>query len=127
MRLPEVGQGRVIMAPGDRHLVLEDGCVRLSDGPERHACRPSVDVLFESVARQMGPESVGCLLTGMGRDGAEGLLALRRAGGLTLVQNEATCAVFGMPQEAIRLGAAERVLPLRKFAPALAELAGVES
>jgi two-component system chemotaxis response regulator CheB len=82
-----------------------------------------VDVLFESVARELGERSAACLLTGMGRDGAEGLLAIRRAGGTTLVQDEATSVVFGMPREAVRLGAADRVLPLEEIAPTLTGLA----
>jgi two-component system chemotaxis response regulator CheB len=115
-------KGRVLMAPPDRHLVVRGGQVHLTHDPERHSCRPSVDVLFESVAREIGPGAVGCLLTGMGRDGAAGLLDIRRAGGLTIAQDEATCVVWGMPREAVLLDAAERVLPLREIAPALAEL-----
>jgi two-component system chemotaxis response regulator CheB len=117
--LPEPGAARVIMAPPDFHLVLSQGKLRLTKDGERHSCRPSVDVLFESLARELGNQGAACLLTGMGRDGAEGLLAIRRAGGLTLAQDEATSIVFGMPREAILLGAAERVLPLEQFAPAL--------
>jgi len=102
--------GRVVMAPPDRHLVVRDGRLRLTDDPERYSCRPSVDVLFESLARECGDAATACLLTGMGQDGAAGLLALRRAGGRTFAQDEATCAVYGMPREAARLGAAEEVL-----------------
>ena len=122
--LPKVGQGRVILAPPDRHLVVRQGKLRLTSDPERHSCRPSVDVLFESVARDFAGECAACLLTGMGRDGAEGLLAIRRAGGTTLAQDEATSVVFGMPREAILLGAADRVLPLHQMAAALVRLAG---
>src|SRR5580704_313658 len=75
--------GRVAMAPPDRHLVVTKGRLRLTTTPERHSCRPSVDALFESLAREMGAETIGCLLTGMGRDGASGLLEIRKAGGLT--------------------------------------------
>lgn len=121
--LPPLGDGRVVLAPADYHLLVRGGRLWLSDEPERHSCRPSVDVLFESVAREIGPAAAACVLTGMGRDGAQGLLAVRRAGGLTLAQDEATSVVFGMPQEAIRLDAARRVLPLGQFAPALLELA----
>src|ERR1051326_8869679 len=78
---PRPAEGRVIMPPPDRHLVLQDGRLRVSDDAERHSCRPSIDVLFESFARELGPRGAACLLTGMGRDGAAGLLALRRAGG----------------------------------------------
>ena len=123
-RLPEVGQPGVKVAPADLHLLLSGGRLRVSDGPERHSCRPSVDVLFESLAREVGPGVVACLLTGMGRDGASGLLEIRRAGGTTYAQDEATSVVFGMPREAIRLGAAGEVLPLERFAPTLIELAG---
>jgi two-component system chemotaxis response regulator CheB len=80
-------------------------------------------VLFESVARELGDRSSACLLTGMGRDGAAGLLEVRRAGGTTIAQDEATSVVFGMPQEAIRLGAAASVLPLGAIAPALRAIA----
>lgn len=116
--------GRVLMAPPDRHLVLERGRLLLVDGPPRHSCRPSVDVLFESVAADLGPAAAACLLTGMGRDGAAGLLAIRRAGGRTITQDEATSVVFGMPREAIALGAAEQVLPLSRIGAALRNLGG---
>jgi two-component system, chemotaxis family, protein-glutamate methylesterase/glutaminase len=110
--LPPPGRLCVRMAPGNRHLVLRSGRLWLQDGPERHSCRPSVDELFESVARELGGAAIGCLLTGMGRDGAEGLGALRRAGAPTVVEDESTCVVFGMPREAIRLGAAQHVVGL---------------
>lgn len=121
--LPKPGRARVVLARPDRHLVVRDGRLRLTLDAERHSCRPSVDVLFDSVARELGPAAIGCLLTGMGRDGAEGLLAMRRAGAMTLAQDEASSVVFGMPREAIRLGAAERVLPLSDFDETLAALA----
>jgi two-component system, chemotaxis family, protein-glutamate methylesterase/glutaminase len=112
--------GRVYMAPPGKHLVVRERRLRLVDGPERHSCKPSIDVLFESLARDAGPEAVACLLTGMGRDGASGLLEIRRAGGLTIAQDEATSVIFGMPREAALLGAAEAVLPLHQIARALA-------
>ena len=112
--------GRVVMAPPGRHLVLRQGLLRLTSDPERHSCRPSVDTLFESLAAELGVGTAACLLTGMGRDGAAGLLAIRRAGGLTIAQDEATSVVYGMPREAALLGAAERVLPLGEIGPALA-------
>ncbi len=121
--LPLPGRLSVRMAPGNRHLVLKSGRLRLVDGPERHSCRPSVDELFESVAREMGAACVGCLLTGMGRDGAEGLAALRRAGAATVVEDESTCVVFGMPREAIRLGAAQHVAGLSDIPALLTALA----
>ena len=120
--LPRPGECRVLLAPPDQHLVVRDGRLRLTQDPERHSCRPSVDVLFHSVAGELGPRAAACLLTGMGRDGAEGLLAIRRTGGATFAQDEGSSVVFGMPREAIRLDAAARVLPLDQFASTLAGL-----
>lgn len=115
--------GRVLMAPSGRHLIVRQGRVHLSEDPERHSCRPSVDVLFDSVAREYGGSAAACLLTGMGRDGATGLLAIREAGGRTIAQDEASSVVYGMPREAVLLGAAEQVLPIGDIGPALAALA----
>jgi two-component system, chemotaxis family, protein-glutamate methylesterase/glutaminase len=114
--------GRVAMAPPGSHLLVRGGRLRLSDAPERNWCRPSVDVLFEAVAAEYGARAAGCLLTGMGRDGAAGLLAIRTAGGVTMSQDEASCTVFGMPREAELLGASQRVLPLGELAGAIAAL-----
>ncbi|HWA71335.1 MAG TPA: chemotaxis-specific protein-glutamate methyltransferase CheB [Polyangiaceae bacterium] len=119
-RLPGFGEGRVVMAPPDRHLVIREGRLLLDDGPERHSCRPSVDVLFESVAKELGSKAAACLLTGMGRDGADGLLAIRRAGGRTIAQDQASSVVYGMPREAEIIGAAEQILSIEQVAPALA-------
>jgi two-component system chemotaxis response regulator CheB len=121
--IPTPGRGCVLMAPPDRHLEVVEGQLRLSDGAERHSCRPSVDVLFESLAREMGTQTIGCLLTGMGRDGAKGLLAIKESGGLTIAQDEATSVVFGMPGEAIKLGGATRILPLTDIAPMIVRAA----
>lgn len=122
----EVVAGLCLIAPGNRHMVLErSGAVyqvRLKDGPMVHYQRPAVDPLLDSVARHAGVNSVGAILTGMGSDGADGLLAMRRAGARTLVQDEKTCIVFGMPAQAIKLGAAEQVLPLPEIAPAILRL-----
>jgi two-component system chemotaxis response regulator CheB len=96
----------VFLAPPGRHLVVRNDRLHLTDDPERHSCRPSVDVLFESVAREYGAAAIACLLTGMGRDGASGLLDIRKAGGFTIAQDEATCVVYGMPREAALMGAA---------------------
>jgi two-component system chemotaxis response regulator CheB len=115
--------GRVVLAPPDRHLVVRGGKLELTDAAERHSCKPSVDVLFESIAREHGPETAAGLLTGMGRDGALGLLALRRSGAATIAQDEATSVIYGMPREAAQLGAAERILPLGEIGPMLAALA----
>jgi two-component system chemotaxis response regulator CheB len=120
--LPPRGVASVLVAPADRHLVLAQGRLRLTDAPERNSCRPSIDVLFESVAGALGARAVGCLLTGMGRDGAEGLLRMRQSGAATIAQDQSTCVVYGMPQEAIRLGAADQVLRLSDIGPELAQL-----
>lgn len=120
--LPLPGTARVIVAPPDRHLIVQNGRLRLSDAPERNSCRPAIDSLFESIATHLGPRAVGCLLTGMGRDGAEGLLHMRQRGAATVAQDQATSVVFGMPREAIRLGAAEHVLPLPEIGPALVRM-----
>lgn len=115
--------GQVIMAPPGRHLVVRGGKLHLTSDPERHSCRPSIDVLFESIAGEYGAAAIGCLLTGMGRDGAAGLLEVKRAGGFTIAQNEATSVVYGMPREAVLLGAVDRVLPLAEIGEGIAEFA----
>ncbi|HEX4378474.1 MAG TPA: chemotaxis-specific protein-glutamate methyltransferase CheB [Candidatus Acidoferrum sp.] len=117
--IPARGKSGVLMAPPGSHLVASRGHLYLKNTPERNSCRPSIDVLFESLAQHHGPETVACLLTGMGKDGATGLLALRSAGALTLAQDEASSVIFGMPREAIEMGAANRVLPLNMFSGAL--------
>jgi two-component system chemotaxis response regulator CheB len=121
--LPALGQAGVVMAPSGFHLVVQGGKFRLTCDRERNSCRPSVDVLFESLAKEIGRETAACLLTGMGRDGAAGLLALRRAGALTIAQDEASSVVFGMPREAIEMGAVDRVLALDQIATALTAVA----
>lgn len=119
-----VTPGRALIAPGNYHLVVERdaagyrACVR--SGPAVCYQRPSVDVLFRSVAQAAGAKGVGAILTGMGTDGAAGLLEMRKAGAHTIAQDESTCIVFGMPREAIRLGAADRVLPLSRIAAGIA-------
>jgi two-component system chemotaxis response regulator CheB len=115
--------GQILLAPGGaQHMSLarSGGQYRilLKEGPEVNYSRPAVDVLFKSVAAEVGRNVAAALLTGMGRDGAEGLMEIRRAGGRTFAQDEATCAVFGMPQAAMALGAAERMAPLEMI-PAL--------
>jgi two-component system, chemotaxis family, protein-glutamate methylesterase/glutaminase len=108
--------GRALVAPGDLHMLLRksgDGyCVAVKSGPRVCYQRPSVDVMFTSVADAAGRHAVGVLLTGMGSDGAQGMLKMRQAGARTIAQGEATCVVFGMPKEAIRAGAAGRVVEL---------------
>jgi two-component system chemotaxis response regulator CheB len=121
--LPRPGRGKVIMASPDRHLIVGEGRLRLTESPERHSCRPSIDVLFESVARECGPRAIACLLTGMGKDGAIGLLAVRQSGGQTIAQNEASSTVFGMPRAAIALDAAQVVASLGNVAGTLSLMA----
>lgn len=110
----ESSTSRVLMAPPGRHL-LAGVQLQLDDGPERHSCRPSIDVLFESLAQSAGSRSAAALLTGMGRDGATGLLALRQSGALTVAQDEDSSIVYGMPREAALIGAAAHVLPLAEI------------
>ncbi len=121
-----VSTGTVLIAPGNRHLVVRrTGAsykVALRDAPRVNRHRPSVDVMFESVADHAGPNAVGAILTGMGGDGAAGLLAMRRAGARTIAQDEKSCVVFGMPREAILRGAAEHIAPLEKIAGLLLDL-----
>jgi len=115
--------GTAFIAPGNRHLEVRGGRGRyhlsLQDGDRVNRHRPSVDVLFRSVAAAAGGSAVGALLTGMGDDGARGLLEMRRAGALTLAQDEASSVVFGMPGSAIELAAAEHVVPLGDVAAAV--------
>jgi two-component system chemotaxis response regulator CheB len=115
-----VSAGRVLVAPGDFHMLLHklDGVTRVSvrTGPRVHYQRPAVDVLFRSIAAIGPPNVVGVLLTGMGSDGAEGLLEMRKAGAWTIAQDEASSVVFGMPKVAIELGAAQQILPLPQVA-----------
>jgi two-component system chemotaxis response regulator CheB len=113
-------RGRALIAPGNRHILLKRSGARyfveVRDGPLVCRHRPSVDVLFRAGARYAGRNAVAVLMTGMGNDGAHGLLELKEAGATTIAQDEATCVVFGMPHEAIKLGAAGRVLPLDAIA-----------
>lgn len=118
-------EGQVLMAPPGHHLVMSHGGLELNRGPERHSCRPSVDVLFESLAERAGPRTIACLLSGMGRDGAQGLLAVHRRGGATIAQDEASSVVYGMPGEAVRLGAAQHVLPVDRIGPTIGRLTQV--
>ena len=115
--------GVVLLAPTGHHLLVGRGRVRLSRDAPVEGFRPSVTPLFRSAAEAFGPRACGVLLTGMGRDGADGLQALRRGGGHAIVQDEATSAVFGMPRAAIEAGAADRVLALDDIPPALVDLA----
>jgi two-component system chemotaxis response regulator CheB len=118
--------GRVYLAPGGEQHLSVDGFkarrCRVAHGPPVNGHSPSVDVLFHSVAKTFGSHAVGVILTGMGKDGAQGLHAMREAGARTLGQDEATCVVYGMPKAAFELGAVERQLPLEKIAPAIRQL-----
>lgn len=115
--------GHVYVAPSGRHFrVAAGGRIRLDDGAPMHGFRPSCDALLGSVARSFGRRAIGVVLTGMGRDGADGLKAIRDRGGRTIAQDEPSSAVWGMPREAVRLGAAERVLPLDEIPQAIARL-----
>jgi two-component system chemotaxis response regulator CheB len=105
--------GLILVAPGDRHLALADsGAVRLEDGPEINGCRPSADVTLASAARVFGRRAAGLVMTGMGRDGTDGLAAIRAAGGLTLAQDRASSVIWGMPRAAIEAGLVDEVLSL---------------
>lgn len=115
-----VTPGRVLIAPGNYHMILRRSGARyyveIKDGPMVHHQRPSVDILFKSTARYAGANAVGVILTGMGADGAQGLLEMRQAGARTLAQDEQSCVVYGMPKEAVRIGAVEKELPLSDMA-----------
>jgi len=123
----QIMPGHVYIAPGGLHLMVErDGArylCRLSEGPLVNRHRPSVDVLFRSVAQNVGPNAVGAILTGMGDDGARGLKEMLEAGAQTVAQDEASSVVWGMPGAAVRLGGAAEVLPLERIASALLRLA----
>lgn len=113
-------RGQALIAPGNHHILLKRSgakyYVEVKDGPLVSRHRPSVDVLFRSAARYAGSNAVGIIMTGMGDDGAKGMLELKQAGALTIAQDEKTSVVFGMPNEAIKLGAAEIVLPVYSIA-----------
>jgi two-component system chemotaxis response regulator CheB len=113
--------GTVLIAPGNYHMIFRRSGARyyveIKTGPMVHHQRPAVDILFRSTAKYAGANAIGVLLTGMGADGAEGLLELKNGGAGTIAQDENSCVVFGMPKEAIKLGAADKVLPLDQIAP----------
>ena len=119
--------GVALIAPGDYHMLLKRSgaryFVQVKTGPMVHRQRPAVEVLFRSVAMCAGPNAVGIILTGMGADGAQGLLEMRQAGGLTVAQDEASCVVFGMPRAAIELGAAQRIMGLDQIPQEILRLA----
>ena len=119
----EVRPGLALIAPGDFHMTVTPNGgryrVNLNQGPPLHHTRPAVDVLFNSAAACAGRHAVGVILTGMGGDGAQGMRKLKEAGAATMVQDEATCVVYGMPQAAVALGVVDRVLPLEKISEAI--------
>lgn len=123
-----VVNGKALIAPGNYHMVLaRSGAryhVQIKNGPMVNHQRPAVDVLFESVAANAGANSVGVILTGMGADGAKGMLEMKNAGAKTIAQDEASSVVFGMPKEAIRLGAVTKVVPLERIASLALNMAG---
>ena len=110
------------MASRDRHLQVEHGYMKLGTGDPVCAQRPSGTVLLESMANAFGGRAVGVVLTGMGEDGAEGLLQLRKRGGHTIAEDESTAVVYGMPAEAVRRGAVSESLPLPAIAPRILDL-----
>ncbi len=120
-------RGHALIAPGNFHVLLKRSGARYyvekREGPLVNRHRPSVDVLFRSTARYAGANAVGVIMTGMGDDGAKGLLEMKQAGARTVAQDEKTCVVFGMPKEAIKLGAADKVLPIDQICPEVLKLA----
>lgn len=115
----KVIRGQALIAPGAKHMILKRSgaqyYVEIKDGPYVNRHRPSVDVLFRSAARYAGKNALGVILTGMGDDGAKGMLEMKETGAYTIAQDEASCVVFGMPKEAINLGGVEKILPLDKI------------
>ncbi len=119
-------RGQALIAPGNFHMLLKRSGARyyveVKEGPLVNRHRPSVDVLFRSAARYAGANAVGVIMTGMGDDGAKGLLEMKEAGARTIAQDEKSCVVFGMPKEAIKLGGVDKVLPLDEIAPHVIKL-----
>jgi two-component system chemotaxis response regulator CheB len=116
------GTGGVLVAPNDCHMVVEKGKIRLVLTEPVNCCRPSIDVFFNALAEEEGARVVGVLLTGMGRDGAQGMRHIKDKGGFTMVQDEKSCTVFGMPKAAIALAAADDVLPLLSLPEAITKI-----
>jgi len=116
-------QGLALIAPGDRHLEVDQGGVlRVTDGPEVNGCRPSADVTMKSAAQVFGRRAVGLLMTGMGKDGAEGLAAIKAAGGKTLAQDKDSSVIWGMPRAAVELGVVDEVVGLEEIAARLGKI-----
>ena len=115
--------GNAYIAPGDKHMqIVRSGAdyrVKLDDGPLVSGHKPAVDVMFDSLAKVVGKNAVATILTGMGKDGAKGLLALSQAGAITMAQDEASCVVYGMPRVAVEMGGTKHIIPLDKMSKAL--------
>lgn len=120
--------GKALIAPGNFHMIMRRSGARyyveVKDGPMVHHQRPAVDVLFKSAARYAGANAVGVILTGMGADGAEGMLEMKKAGAMNIAQDEKSCVVFGMPKEAIKLGGVDRVVPLEQVSNEILKMVG---
>ena len=123
-----VTPGTALIAPGNYHMLLRRSGARyyveVKDGPMVHHQRPAVDVLFRSTAKYAGSNAIGVILTGMGSDGAEGMMDMKRAGASTIAQDEKTCVVFGMPKEAIKLGCVDKIAPLDNISDEILRMVG---
>jgi two-component system chemotaxis response regulator CheB len=121
-----VTPGTALLAPGNFHMILRRSGARyyveVKTGPMVHHQRPAVDILFKSTAKYAGSNAIGVILTGMGADGAEGLSEMKKAGASTIAQDEKSCVVFGMPKEAIKLGAADKVVTLESIASEIVKM-----
>ena len=120
----EITPGKVLVAPGEVHMETEGNRVKLKDGPMVNNCKPSVDVLFSSVAQSHADRSLAVLLTGMGRDGADGMLDIKKHKGKTIVQDEESSVIFGMPKAAVELGVADEIVPLKNIIERIIEKVG---
>jgi two-component system chemotaxis response regulator CheB len=131
LSVKEAEQGDIIrpgwayVAPGGFHMVVKDGRVELNQEPPMHGVRPCADKLFISAAENMAGKVIGVVLTGMGRDGTQGLLTIGAHGGICIAEDESTCTIFGMPKSAIEKGAAHIVAPLDLIVPELLQIAGI--
>jgi two-component system chemotaxis response regulator CheB len=113
-------EGCALIAPGDRHLEFTDaGAIRLTDGPELHGVRPAADITMRSAARVFGRRCIGVVMTGMGKDGTDGLKAIKAAGGPTFAQDQQSCVIYGMPRSAVEAGTVDKVVPLDDLASAV--------
>ncbi len=118
-----IQNGQAFIAPGGYHMVIrEGGIIHLDDGPPVEYVRPSVNVMMLSAVEVYSSNIIGVILTGMGKDGADGMAAIRKAGGKTLVQSQETCTIYGMPKAVVERGAADMILPLTKIAKTIEEL-----